>query len=58
MGTRHRAGLGITENSDAVAVIVSEETGAVSLASDGEIDRRIGSEKLENRLRALLRSRK
>lgn len=58
MGTRHRAGLGITENSDAVAIIVSEETGNISLASEGEIERRIGSEKLENRLRALLRSRK
>jgi diadenylate cyclase len=58
MGTRHRAGLGITENSDAVSVIVSEETGNVSLAADGAIERRIGSDRLENRLRSLLRSGK
>lgn len=55
MGTRHRAGLGITENSDAVAIIVSEETGYVSLAVEGEIERRIGSDRLANRLNALLR---
>lgn len=58
MGTRHRAGLGITENSDAVSVIVSEETGSISLAYEGEIERRIGLERLESRLRALLRSKK
>ncbi len=39
LGTRHRAGLGITEESDALAVIVSEETGAISVASAGEIER-------------------
>ena len=41
LGTRHRAGIGITENSDAVVVIVSEETGAISLASGGTLKRNL-----------------
>lgn len=39
LGTRHRAGIGITENSDAVALIVSEETGAISVCIDGKLSR-------------------
>ncbi len=39
LGTRHRAAIGITENSDAIAVIVSEETGAISVAREGKISR-------------------
>ena len=39
MGTRHRAGIGITEETDAIAVIVSEETGAISMAVGGKIER-------------------
>ncbi len=39
LGTRHRAGIGITENSDALTIIVSEETGIISVASDGRLTR-------------------
>jgi len=43
LGTRHRAAIGITEEIDAVAVIVSEETGTISLAQDGKITRNLDS---------------
>jgi len=46
MGLRHRAAIGITENSDAVCIIVSEEKGTISFAKDGEITRRLTKEKL------------
>jgi diadenylate cyclase len=55
MGTRHRAGIGITEETDAVAVIVSEETGAISLAVAGNIERDLTVERLRERLSSLLR---
>ncbi|GAB6158700.1 diadenylate cyclase CdaA [Desulfotomaculum varum] len=50
LGTRHRAGIGITEVSDAVAVIVSEETGAISMAMDGKIDRMLDESTLKQKL--------
>jgi diadenylate cyclase len=55
LGTRHRAGIGVTEETDAIAVIVSEETGAISLAVAGNIERDITVEQLRDRLGALLR---
>ncbi|HYK65138.1 MAG TPA: diadenylate cyclase CdaA [Patescibacteria group bacterium] len=55
LGTRHRAGIGITEETDAVAVIVSEETGAISLAVAGNIERDLTVEHLRERLSGLLR---
>jgi len=55
LGTRHRAGIGVTEETDAIAVIVSEETGAISLAVGGKIERDITVEQVRERMGALLR---
>jgi len=55
LGTRHRAGIGVTEETDAIAVIVSEETGAISIAVAGNIERDITVEHLRERLSELLR---
>lgn len=51
LGLRHRAALGITSQSDAVAIIVSEETGAISVAQGGEFHLRLASNELESYLR-------
>ena len=55
MGLRHRAALGISEVSDAVAVVVSEEIGSISVVNAGRMIRRLDTERLENILRALYR---
>lgn len=55
LGTRHRAGIGITEETDAIAVICSEETGAISFAVGGRIERDLTVEQLRERLGAELR---
>jgi diadenylate cyclase len=55
MGLRHRAGLGISEVSDAIAVVVSEETGSISIAHSGRMIRRLDPERLENILMAFFR---
>jgi len=55
MGLRHRAALGISEASDAIAVVVSEETGSISIAHGGRMIRRLDSERLENILLAFYR---
>lgn len=55
LGTRHRAGIGITEETDAIAVIVSEESGAISLALGGKIERDLSVEQLRERLSSELR---
>ena len=52
LGTRHRAGVGITEQSDAVAVIVSEETGIISIAHNGRMIRRLDERRLTKVLEA------
>ena len=50
LGTRHRAGIGITENSDAIAIIVSEETGIISIAVDGKLSRFLDIKTVEKTL--------
>lgn len=50
LGTRHRAGIGITENTDAFVVIVSEETGNISWCEDGKIKHNVSSTELSNKL--------
>lgn len=52
LGTRHRAGLGITEKSDALVVIVSEETGAISVAENGQLYRYLDVDTLKKRIDA------
>ena len=50
LGTRHRAGIGITENSDAISIIVSEETGIISIAVDGKLSRFLDIKTVEKTL--------
>ncbi len=54
LGLRHRAGLGITEESDAIAVIVSEETGAISICHRRRIERNFTPETFRKRISELL----
>lgn len=54
MGTRHRAGIGITEESDAVSLVVSEETGVISFAEEGLLTRGLDEAALTQRLRSAL----
>jgi len=54
LGFRHRAAIGITENSDAVALVVSEETGSVSIAVAGKIERRMSMDRVKSKLSRLL----
>ena len=54
LGTRHRAGLGLTELSDAIAIIVSEETGVISAAWEGKLTRYLDDKTLKEMLQNLL----
>ena len=56
VGTRHRAAIGITEISDAIAVVVSEETGTISIANAGRMVRNLGEARLQKVLSILDRS--
>lgn len=53
LGTRHRAALGLSERTDALAIVVSEETGTISLAYDGQIVRGLAADELRARLESL-----
>ncbi len=57
LGTRHRAAIGLTEESDAAAIVISEETGKISIALDGEIERGLTPDDLRARLRTLIQQR-
>ena len=57
LGTRHRSALGLTEENDSVSVVVSEETGAIALVTDGEIERRLSIDALRARLTTLVGGR-
>ncbi|MDF3129079.1 diadenylate cyclase CdaA [Kiritimatiellaeota bacterium B1221] len=54
LGTRHRAAIGITEETDALVVVVSEETGNISLAFKGRLSRGLDEERLERMINAVL----
>ena len=58
LGTRHRAAIGLTEEGDAVAVVVSEETGQIGLALDGHIERGLTPDQLRERLGTLITLRR
>ena len=53
LGTRHRAAVGISEVSDSTTIVVSEETGGVSVAKDGKLYRSLDREELKERLNLL-----
>jgi diadenylate cyclase len=54
LGSRHRAAIGLTEENDAVAIVVSEETGSISIVADGRIERGLTADALRDRLRTLI----
>jgi diadenylate cyclase len=58
LGTRHRAAIGLTEESDAAAIVISEETGVISVALDGEIERRLSPDDLRRKMRDLVAPRR
>src|SRR5207248_244858 len=58
LGSRHRAAIGLTEENDSVAVVVSEETGAISIVADGQISPGLDTDDLRTRLRSLVLQRR
>jgi diadenylate cyclase len=58
LGSRHRAAIGLTEENDAIAIVVSEETGFISIVADGQIERGLTVDALKTRLRSLVLQRR
>lgn len=58
LGTRHKAGLGISEKSDAVAIIVSEESGQIAIAENGKLLKNLSNQQLNVKLKTLFESQK
>jgi diadenylate cyclase len=58
LGSRHRAAIGLTEENDSVAIVVSEESGLISIVSDGQIERGLDPEALRRRLQTLVLMRR
>ena len=54
LGTRHRAGVGISEITDSLTIIVSEETGKISVAYEGELERNLDADSLRDRMYKIL----
>ena len=57
LGSRHRAAIGLTEENDSIAIVVSEETGIISVVVDGQIERGLDTDALRARLRSLVLQR-
>jgi diadenylate cyclase len=57
LGSRHRAAIGLTEENDSVAIVVSEETGSISVVADGDVERGLTADALRVRLRSLVLER-
>jgi len=57
LGSRHRAAIGLTEENDSIAIVVSEETGSISLVVDGQIERGMTADALRSRLREMVINR-
>ena len=53
LGTRHRAGVGISEATDSMTIIVSEETGKISIAYEGKLERNLDGERIKEKLRSI-----
>jgi len=58
LGSRHRAAIGLTEENDSFAIVISEETGVISIVADGQIERGLTTDALRHRLRSLVLQRR
>ncbi len=58
LGTRHRAAIGVTEETDAIAVVVSEERGQIAIALEGRLERDLTTDQLRERLQTLISPRR